>query len=100
MKRIVTFLNFFLVSIALFAQVPAGFNYQAVVRNNSGEVIANSAVKFRMSILLNLKQVLLFILKPIQLLLMILVLPILLSVKAQKQEAILIPLTGVIIHVI
>lgn len=33
------------------AQVPDAFNYQAVVRNSSGEVIANQNVSFRISIL-------------------------------------------------
>ena len=33
------------------AQVPDAFNYQAVVRNNSGEVVANQNVSFRISIL-------------------------------------------------
>ena len=28
------------------AQVPDAFNYQAVVRNNSGEVVANQNVSF------------------------------------------------------
>ena len=34
-----------------FAQVPASFNYQAVVRNSSGEIIANKTVSFRISLL-------------------------------------------------
>ena len=33
------------------AQVPDAINYQAVVRNNSGEVLANQNVFFRISIL-------------------------------------------------
>ena len=33
------------------AQVPDAFNYQAVVRNSSGEVVANQNVSFRISIL-------------------------------------------------
>ncbi|MFZ5429139.1 MAG: hypothetical protein ACOZDD_02820, partial [Bacteroidota bacterium] len=43
----------FLLSIPLMAQVPAGFSYQAVVRNNSGEVVVNRSVNFRFSILQN-----------------------------------------------
>ncbi len=35
----------------LFSQVPATFNYQAVVRNSSGEIITNRNVKFKISIL-------------------------------------------------
>ncbi len=38
-----------------FAQVPASFNYQAVVRNSSGEILANKTVSFRISILKNSK---------------------------------------------
>ena len=38
---------------ALFAQVPDAFNYQSVVRNASGEIIANSNISFRISILKN-----------------------------------------------
>ena len=53
MKRIVFTIAFSLFAIALMAQVPAGFNYQAVVRNSSGEIVANKTVKFRISILQN-----------------------------------------------
>ena len=38
-------------SLIVNAQVPAGFNYQAVVRNSSGDVIVNQTVKFKFSIL-------------------------------------------------
>lgn len=41
------------VSLQLIAQVPAGFSYQAVVRNNSGEVVAGKTVKFKFSIIRN-----------------------------------------------
>ena len=34
-----------------FAQVPKAFNYQAVVRNSSGEVLSNHSVSFKISIL-------------------------------------------------
>jgi len=33
------------------AQVPDAFNYQAIVRNNSGEVLANQPVSLRISVL-------------------------------------------------
>ena len=36
-----------------FAQVPNAFNYQAVVRNSSGEILANKTVSFRISLLKN-----------------------------------------------
>jgi hypothetical protein len=42
-----------LLTTSLMAQVPAGFSYQAVVRNNSGEIVANKTVKFQFSILQN-----------------------------------------------
>ncbi len=49
---------FFLVSLMFltsigFAQVPNSFNYQAVVRSASGEIIAEQNVRFRISILQN-----------------------------------------------
>ena len=36
-----------------FSQVPNAFNYQAVVRNSSGEILANKTVSFRISLLKN-----------------------------------------------
>ena len=51
-KSALTFL-FSLFAVVLMAQVPAGFSYQAVVRNNSGEVVAGKTVKFKFSILQN-----------------------------------------------
>ncbi len=53
MKKLIFTLFFSLFAVALMAQVPAGFSYQAVVRNNSGEVIASQTVKFKFSILQN-----------------------------------------------
>ena len=38
-------------SLGLFAQVPQGFNYQAVVRNDAGEVIKNQEIKVKIGIL-------------------------------------------------
>lgn len=48
-------LSLFLTIIVLsgFAQVPAAFNYQAVVRNNSGDIVANQNVSFQISMLQN-----------------------------------------------
>jgi len=51
MKKVAISVIFFLTSLVLSAQVPAGFSYQAVVRNNAGEIIGNQAVKFRFSVL-------------------------------------------------
>jgi hypothetical protein len=53
MKKIISFTVLKIVWIILFAKVPAGFSYQAVVRNTSGEIVANQTVKFRISILQN-----------------------------------------------
>ncbi len=53
MKKIVFTLNLCLFAIIMMAQVPAGFSYQAVVRNTSGDIVASKAVKFRFSILRN-----------------------------------------------
>ena len=40
-----------LLAFAGLAQVPEAFNYQAVVRNNAGEIIVDQSVSFRISIL-------------------------------------------------
>lgn len=41
----------FLIFIGLHAQSPEGFNYQAVVRNSSGEVLTNQSVGIRMTLI-------------------------------------------------
>jgi hypothetical protein len=46
MKKIVFTLNLCLLVIIMMAQVPAGFSYQAVVRNSSDEIVAGKTVKF------------------------------------------------------
>jgi hypothetical protein len=49
-----TILVFLLISsITLFAQIPQGFNYQAVVRNGSGQLLQNQNVAFRFNIMKN-----------------------------------------------
>jgi hypothetical protein len=47
------FLSVVFISLVLIglAQVPEAFNYQAVVRNNAGEVVADQNVSFKISIL-------------------------------------------------
>lgn len=45
------FLFFFFLFTSAFAQAPQSFNYQAVVRGSGGELVANQAVAFRISIL-------------------------------------------------
>ncbi|WP_375238154.1 hypothetical protein [Aurantibacter sp.] len=44
MKKIHIVLFIFLVSVISFAQAPEGFNYQAVARDASGDIIANTIV--------------------------------------------------------
>ncbi len=54
MKKV--YLVFLLIATAfstVFSQVPNAFNYQAVVRNSSGEIVANKTVSFRISLLKN-----------------------------------------------
>ncbi|WP_425389500.1 hypothetical protein [Ekhidna sp.] len=47
--------KFYIIGLLIFigshAQSPGGFNYQAVVRNNSGEVLVNQSVGIRMSLI-------------------------------------------------
>jgi len=51
MKRIVLLVILTLFCTLSYSQVPNAFNYQAVVRDASGEIIANQDVAFRVSIL-------------------------------------------------
>jgi hypothetical protein len=44
MKKFTLTFIFSCLPLLLMAQVPAGFSYQAVVRNNSGEVVAGKTV--------------------------------------------------------
>jgi len=50
MKKLFTLLIFCL-SISAFAQSPDSFNYQAIVRDAGGNIIANQSVGFRLAIL-------------------------------------------------
>ena len=52
-KLIFTFLLMLTTITVVFSQVPNAFNYQAVVRNSSGEIVANKTVSFRISLLKN-----------------------------------------------
>jgi len=52
MKKLFTLLAL-IATIAIFAQAPLGFNYQATVRNNTGTLIVNQSVYFKFNILLN-----------------------------------------------
>lgn len=53
MKKIIL-LALILSSIATFGQAPNGFNYQATVRNNSGNLLTNQNVTFKFSIIKDL----------------------------------------------
>lgn len=50
MKKITGMLLFMVVAITAAAQQPTGFSYQAVLRNSSGQVLANQNVTLRLSI--------------------------------------------------
>ncbi|WP_396145925.1 PQQ-binding-like beta-propeller repeat protein [Flavobacterium sp.] len=52
MKRIIS-LYIFLISTAIFAQVPQGISYQAIAMNSSGNPVVSSNVGIRLSILDN-----------------------------------------------
>jgi uncharacterized protein (TIGR02145 family) len=51
MKKIYTFLTVLILAGSLLAQAPQSFNYQAVVRDASGNIIANTQVSMKISIL-------------------------------------------------
>ncbi|WP_445716520.1 hypothetical protein [Flavobacterium sp.] len=52
MKKIYSLLAF-ITTIVAFGQAPQGFNYQATVRNSTGDLIINQNVNFRFNIMLN-----------------------------------------------
>ena len=51
MRPFIIFLSFLFSFQFLFSQPPQGFNYQSVVRNTTGAILANQNVRFRISIL-------------------------------------------------
>ena len=51
MKTITFFISAFFLITSVYAQTPQSFRYQAVARDNSGNILANQSVSFRMSIL-------------------------------------------------
>ncbi len=53
MKKLFYLVLMVLLSFDLIAQVPGNFNYQAVLRNNSGELITDQSVDIRISIIDN-----------------------------------------------
>jgi len=50
MKKVTFSLVMIILAITVLAQTPQAFKYQALVRDNAGEIIANQSVKFRISI--------------------------------------------------
>ena len=53
MKRLSLILVFLIYSLFLYSQTPQKFNYQTVVRDNTGTVIKNQIVSFRIAIVKN-----------------------------------------------
>jgi hypothetical protein len=51
MKSTILFLFAFLLTLSSFAQVPQKFNYQAVVRNNTGVIVTNQNIAVKAEIL-------------------------------------------------
>jgi hypothetical protein len=51
MKNLTFFFVAILLGVTVFAQVPQSFRYQAVARDNSGNVLANQGVSFKISVL-------------------------------------------------
>ena len=51
MKKYLLSLTLLLLSLSINAQAPQGFNYQATVRNASGDLVLNQNITFRLSIL-------------------------------------------------
>ena len=52
MKNLIT-VCFVCIQVLLFAQAPEGVNYQAVIRNNSGDVLSNNNVGLQISLYKN-----------------------------------------------
>src|SRR5262249_4654155 len=46
----VLFFALILASVNVFAQAPNGFNYQAIARNSSGNILASQSIKLRLTI--------------------------------------------------
>ncbi len=50
-RKLILHLILTMTTMSLYAQAPQSFNYQAVVRDNSGELLSNQSVSLRISIL-------------------------------------------------
>ena len=57
MKNLLSTLSFLLITVAALAQVPQGINYQAVIRDNGGNIVSNQPVGVRITILKDLPPV-------------------------------------------
>ena len=52
MKQLLFFISVFLLSsFSVFSQGPSKINFQAILRNTSGEIVSDKAVSLRMSII-------------------------------------------------
>jgi len=51
MKTYILILLAFIISLRSFTQVPQKFNYQAVVRNNTGVIVANQKIAIKIEVL-------------------------------------------------
>ncbi len=51
MKKILFTSVLLIAALCSFSQVPTGFNYQAVLRNSSGDLIADQSVEIEISII-------------------------------------------------
>lgn len=51
MKKIIFTLSILIITVAVYAQAPAKFNYQGIARNNTGQPISGQSVSLRISIL-------------------------------------------------
>ena len=50
MKKFILTASILILILAIYAQPPQAFKYQAVVRDNTGEIISNQAVGIQISI--------------------------------------------------
>jgi hypothetical protein len=51
MKTLYSILLLMLISTLAYSQAPEAFNYQAVIRNSAGDILANSQVAVQVSML-------------------------------------------------
>ena len=51
MKRIITLLAVFFLTVSAFAQAPQKMSYQAIIRNSAGKLVASTTIGMRISIL-------------------------------------------------